>query len=173
MTIWSLGHSTRTFEVFRELLVPHGIRLLADIRTVPQSRRHPQFGKDALARALAACGISYRHLAGLGGLRKPRPDSINTAWRHAGFRGYADYMQTAEFAAAVQELTSLAREHRVTVMCAEAVSWRCHRQLLADALLVRGVEVREIESPARVRVHTLTEWARVEGTRVTYPGLDA
>ena len=173
MTIWSLGHSTRTFEVFRDLLVPHGITLLADVRTIPQSRRHPQFGKDALARALTTSGIDYRHLAGLGGLRKPRADSTNTAWRDAGFRGYADYMQTPEFAAAIQELISLAREQRVAVMCAEAVPWRCHRQLLADALLARGVEVLEIESPARTRVRTLTEWARVDGTRVTYPGVDA
>ena len=173
MTIWSLGHSTRTFEAFRDLLVPHGITLLADIRTIPQSRRHPQFGKEALARELAAAGIGYRHFAGLGGLRKPRADSTNTAWRHAGFRGYADYMQTPAFGTAVDELMSLAQEQRVAVMCAEAVPWRCHRQLLADALLVRGVEVREIESAAKTRAHTLTEWARADGTRVTYPGVDA
>ena len=173
MTIWSLGHSTRTFEAFRDLLVPHGVTMLVDIRTVPQSRRHPQFGKDALARALSAPGIGYRHFAGLGGLRQPRPDSTNTAWRHAGFRGYADYMQTPAFAEAVEELMLLAREHRVAVMCAEAVPWRCHRQLLADALVVRGVDVHEIESATRTRPHALTEWARVDGTRVTYPGVDA
>lgn len=171
MVIWSLGHSTRPIEAFLELLTGHGIERLADIRTVPQSRRHPQFGQAALARSTADAGIAYVHLPGLGGLRKPRPDSINTAWRHPGFRGYADYMQTPAFAAAVDELLAFAQAERVAVMCAEAVPWRCHRQLLADALVARGHEVREIDSATKTRPHTLTEWARVQGAAVTYPGI--
>ena len=171
-TVWSLGHSTRTFEAFLALLTAHGIQRLCDIRTVPQSRRHPHFGKETLAAALSAEGIAYSHMPGLGGLRKPRPDSTNTAWRHSGFRGYADYMLTPAFATAVDDLIGVAGEERVAVMCAEAVPWRCHRQLLADALVARGVEVREIESATRTRPHTLTEWARVDGERVSYPGVD-
>lgn len=171
MVIWSLGHSTRTIDAFLALLTGHRIETLADIRTIPQSRRHPQFARDSLARSTAAAGISYVHLPGLGGLRKPRPDSINTAWRHAGFRGYADHMQTPAFAAAVDELVAAARTTRVAVMCAEAVPWQCHRQLLADALVARGCEVLEIESPAKTRAHVLTAWARVRGTVVQYPGV--
>jgi uncharacterized protein (DUF488 family) len=158
--------------VFVELLVAHQITRLADIRTIPQSRRHPQFGQASLANSLAAAGMGYSHLKALGGLRKPRPDSANTAWRHPAFRGYADYMQTPAFAAAVDELLALARQDRVAIMCAEAVPWRCHRQLLSDALVARGVDVLEIESPVKTRAHTLTEWARIDGTRVTYPGVD-
>lgn len=171
MVIWSLGHSTRPIETFLALLTGHGIERLGDIRTTPQSRRHPQFGQAALARSTGGAGITYVHLAGLGGLRKPRPDSINTAWRDAGFRGYADYMQTPAFAAAVDELLALAQSERVAVMCAEAVPWRCHRQLLADALVARGHEVREIESAMKTRPHVLTQWARVHGASVTYPGV--
>ena len=173
MVIWTLGHSTRSLDAFLALLVAHDIQRLGDIRTIPQSRRHPHFGQAALARSLADAGIGYTHLPGLGGLRKPRPDSINTAWRHAGFRGYADYMQTPPFAEAIAELLRLAAIDRVAIMCAEAVPWRCHRQLVADALVARGVEAREIESPARTRPHALTAWARVDGERVTYPGVES
>jgi uncharacterized protein (DUF488 family) len=171
VVIWSLGHSTRPIDAFLAMLTGHGIDRLADIRTIPQSRRHPQFGQAALARATGDAGIRYVHLPGLGGLRKPRPDSINTAWQNSGFRGYADYMQTPAFAAAVEELLALARAERVAVMCAEAVPWRCHRQLLADALVARGLEVREIESATKTRSHTLTQWARVRDAAVTYPGV--
>jgi len=171
VVIWSLGHSTRPIEAFLALLTGHGIERLGDIRTIPQSRRHPHFGRAALERSTAAAGVAYVHLPGLGGLRKPRPDSINTAWRDAGFRGYADYMQTPAFAAAIDELIALARVERVAVMCAEAVPWRCHRQLLADALVTRGIDVQEIESASRTRPHALTQWARVHGTAVTYPGV--
>jgi uncharacterized protein (DUF488 family) len=171
MVIWTLGHSTRPIDEFLTLLSGHGIQRLADIRTVPQSRRHPQFGQSALARSLADAGIGYAHLRGLGGLRRPRPDSINTAWRHESFRGYADHMQTADFRTALDELLALGARERVAVMCAEAVPWRCHRQLVADALLVRGVEALEIVSPGKTRPHELTPWARVEGQRLWYPGV--
>jgi uncharacterized protein (DUF488 family) len=171
LVVWSCGHSTREIGAFLELLRAHGIERLVDIRTVPQSRRNPQFGQDALARSLGDAGVAYTHLRGLGGLRKPRPDSINTAWQHAGFRGYADHMQSSEFADALDDLLALGARERVAIMCAEAVPWRCHRQLLADALVARGVEVREIESASKTRPHKLTAWARVSGGRVTYPGV--
>lgn len=171
MTIWTTGHSTRSIEEFLGLLTPNGIQRLVDIRTIPKSRRHPHFGSEALARSLTGAGIAYTHLPGLGGLRKARPDSTNTAWRHAGFRGYADYMQTPAFDAALDELIALASSARVAIMCAEAVPWRCHRQLVADALVARGIEAREIESPAKTRAHSLTDWARVQDGRVRYPGV--
>lgn len=171
MTVWSVGHSTRAIDVFFRLLTSHGIERLADIRTIPQSRRHPQFGQAALAHAVSEAGMAYTHLRGLGGLRKPRPDSINTAWRHPGFRGYADYMQTPAFTDALAELIGLAQRERVAMMCAEAVPWRCHRQLVADALVARAVEVLEIESDTKARPHALTAWARVEEGRVWYPGV--
>ena len=171
VVIWTIGHSTRSIDAFMELLQARGIERLADIRTIPQSRRHPHFGQAALARVLADAGLGYTHLRGLGGLRKPRPDSTNMAWQNDSFRGYADHMQTAEFSGALEELVRLASAERVAIMCAEAVPWRCHRQLVADALVARGIEAREIESPTRTRAHTLTSWARIEGGRVTYPGL--
>lgn len=171
MVIWSTGHSTRTIEAFLALLTAHGITRLVDIRTIPQSRRHPHFGQAALARSLADAGIGYTHLRGLGGLRKPSPASTNTAWQNASFRGYADYMQTPAFTAALDELLALAACEPVAIMCAEAVPWRCHRQLVADALVARGIEVREIASPTRTNTHALTQWARVEDGRVTYPGV--
>ena len=171
MTILTVGHSTRSIDDFLALLKAHGVERLVDIRTIPQSRRHPHFGQALLSQALAAAGIGYTHLRDLGGLRKPRPDSVNTAWRHPSFRGYADYMQTPAFAAALDELIALAGGERVAIMCAEAVPWRCHRQLVADALVARGVEAREIESATRTRAHALSPWARVRDGRVTYPGV--
>jgi uncharacterized protein (DUF488 family) len=175
VTIFTIGHSTRRFDEFIVLLKAHGITRLADIRTVPRSRRHPHFGGDALAASLPDAGIAYRHLAALGGLRQPHRDSRNIGWRHAGFRGYADYMETAEFARAVDELIVWAREggeRGAVMMCAEAVWWRCHRQLVADALVARGIAVRHITSATTATTHTLTEFARVNGERVTYPGLE-
>jgi len=172
-TVWTVGHSTRTLETFVELLRAHEIMVVADVRTIPRSRRNPQFNREALPPSLGAAGIGYVHVAALGGLRRPRPDSINTGWRNASFRGYADHMQTPEFAAALDRLLELAGGDRVTVMCAEAVRWRCHRSLLADALLARGVAVQHIETPTRAVLHTLTAFAHVEGTRVTYPGSQA
>jgi uncharacterized protein (DUF488 family) len=152
------------------LLKAHGVEMLLDVRTVPRSRHNPQFNRETLAESLQAAGIEYRHMAALGGLRHPRADSRNTGWRNASFRGYADYMQTAEFARALDELVGLAEEHRVAVMCAEAVPWRCHRSMIADALAARGVTVEHILTPTRRDAHVLTSFAQVEGTRVTYPG---
>jgi uncharacterized protein (DUF488 family) len=171
MVIWTTGHSTRAIEDFLALLAGHRIERLVDIRTIPHSRRNPQFGQSALADSLAAARIGYTHLAGLGGRRRPAPDSINAAWRHSSFRGYADYMQTSAFQTALDDLLALAANERVAIMCAEAVPWRCHRQLVADALVARGVEAREIQSPTTTRTHALTSWARVEGGQVTYPGV--
>jgi uncharacterized protein (DUF488 family) len=178
LTIFTIGHSTRTLENFVELLRIHGVRQVADIRTVPRSRRYPQFEKEALARSLPARGLVYLHLPDLGGLRRARPDSVNTAWQNASFRGYADYMATPAFARGLEALIALAREAPTAFMCAEAVWWRCHRRLVADALLVAGTKakrqtivIRHIVSTAAAAPHELTSFARVENGRLTYPGL--
>jgi uncharacterized protein (DUF488 family) len=167
--IFALGHSTRPIEELLSLLQAAGVDTLADVRTIPRSRANPQFDKAALARSLARSGIRYVHLPRLGGLRRARRDSENGAWRNASFRGYADHMATAEFEDGLRELRDLAREGTVALLCAEAVPWRCHRSLLADALLARGVTVQHITGPGRTRPHRLTPFARVEGRRVTYP----
>lgn len=167
--IYTIGHSTRPIEEFIALLRQNGVELLADIRTIPKSRRNPQYWHDALAASLSEAGIGYVALPGLGGRRRAAKDSVNTAWRNASFRGYADHMQTEEFAEALAELIDVAREHVTAIMCAEAVPWRCHRSLVADALVVRGIEVRDIISATSVRPHTLRDWAHVEGTTITYP----
>lgn len=169
--ILTIGHSTRSADEFLALLRRHDVDVLADVRTVPRSRRHPHFAGDALAAALARHGIEYRHFKDLGGLRKPRADSRNAGWRNAGFRGYADHMQTAEFESALLALMTLAETRRVAVMCAEARWWQCHRQLIADALVARGVEVRHVISAGEAPLHTLTPFARVDGGRVSYPAL--
>lgn len=180
--ISTIGHSTRTADEFVALLHQHAITGLADVRTVPQSRRHPHFGRERLDARLCEAGIEYRHFPGLGGLRKPRPDSCNGAWRNASFRGYADHMQTPEFSAALGELLAFAHERRVAVMCAEAVWWQCHRMLLSDALVARGIDVRHIIGALRksaLEPHRLTPFARVEpphagsnsDPRVRYPGI--
>jgi len=169
-TVFTIGHSTRPLDDFIALLAGNGVIQLADVRTVPKSRRHQQFVREALAESLPRAGIAYRHFPGLGGLRKPRQDSANTAWRNDSFRGYADYMETAPFVRALEELIAWAGRP-TAIMCAEAVWWQCHRQLVADALVARGVEVRHIVSAAAPQAHKLTEFARVEGTHVTYPGL--
>jgi uncharacterized protein (DUF488 family) len=171
VTVYTIGHSTRALDEFIGLLHAHGVTQLADVRTIPKSRRHPHFVGLAMSESLPAAGISYRHLAGLGGLRKPAPDSPNLGWRHAAFRGYADYMRTPAFEAALEDLIVWSREGPTAVMCAEAVWWRCHRQLVADALVARGVEVRHITSARAAPVHTLTSFARVDEGRVSYPGL--
>lgn len=167
--ILTVGHSTRTREGFIALLKAHGVTRVVDVRTVPRSRHNPQFNRDILPPALEAAGIAYVHMAGLGGLRHARKDSINTGWRDDGFRGYADYMQTPEFAENLDHLMALARDERLAVMCAEAAPGRCHRSLLADALLVRGISVEHIMSAARRDPHELTAFAQVKGTAVTYP----
>ncbi len=169
MTIWTVGHSTRPIEELVGLLREHDITQLVDIRTVPGSRRNPQYSQNALESSLPERGVRYVYLKELGGLRKGVPESVNGAWRNASFRGYADYMQTPEFGAAVDDLVDLAGERRTAIMCAEAVPWRCHRSLVADALVVRGVQVVDIMGPARTSEHTLTSFAHVEGTSVTYP----
>jgi uncharacterized protein (DUF488 family) len=171
MTVYSIGHSTRPIGEFIALLHAHHVTQLADVRTIPKSRRHPHFAQEALSVSLPAAGISYRHFPGLGGLRKPAPHSANGGWRHAGFRGYADYMQTPAFAAALAELLEWSRDAPTAVMCAEAVWWQCHRQLIADALVARGLAVRHITSAKAAAAHALTSFARVDGERVTYPGL--
>ena len=170
LTVFTIGHSTRPIGEFLDLLRAQGIRQLLDIRTIPKSRRNPQFNTDALAASLAAAGIRYVHKKDLGGLRHPARDSINLGWRNESFRGYADYMQAPEFAAALDRAVHLAEETSPAVfMCAEAVPWRCHRSLVADALIVRGIRVLEIVSAAQPKEHTLTPFARVRGLRITYP----
>jgi uncharacterized protein (DUF488 family) len=167
----TIGHSTLAIDDFIGRLGAHGVKQLADIRTVPRSRRHPQFEREALAASLAAADIVYRHVPALGGLRRPRRDSLNTAWQHPGFRGYADYMETAAFDAAVDDLLEFARASRTAVMCAEARWWQCHRRLLADAIVARGGTVSHIMGPGALVAHELTEFARVHNGRVAYPGL--
>jgi Protein of unknown function, DUF488 len=169
LIVLTVGHSTRTLKEFVALLLAHGVNQLTDIRTIPRSRHNPQFNRDALPRPLQKAGICYRHIAGLGGLRHARRDSINAGWRNASFRGFADYMQTPEFQEALEQLIQLAQKRRTAIMCAEAVPWRCHRSLIGDALLVRGFRVEEIASPTRTRPHTLTPWARVRGKQLSYP----
>jgi uncharacterized protein (DUF488 family) len=169
--IYTIGHSTRAFDEFIALLAAHEITRLGDIRTVPRSRRHPHFSTEALAVCLPKEGIAYRHFPGLGGLRRPRPDSTNGAWRHPGFRGYADYMETAAFDKSLGEFLEFTTYGRATMMCAEGVWWRCHRQLVADALVVRGHEVRHIMSTTSAPLHSLTAFGRIVNGKVQYPGL--
>jgi len=183
--IYTIGHSTRSADEFVALLAAHDVAALADVRTVRRSRHNPQFNGDALAAMLAAHGIRYEPFPGLGGFRKTTPDSPNGGWRNLSFRGYADYMQTPEFTANLDALIALATEGsettfpsgkrisagHVAIMCAEAVPWRCHRSLIADALMVRGFNVREIAGETKTAPHKLTPFAKVEGTRIVYPAL--
>lgn len=167
--LWTIGHSTRPIEEFIELLQTHGIRLLVDVRTLPYSRRNPQFNTDALAESLVQAGLQYQHLPALGGRRKSRPDSVNLGWRNVGFRGYADYMQTDEFWRALEELMALGEKAPTAIMCAEAVPWRCHRSLIADALVTRGWTIQHILSTAGVHPHQLTPFAKIQNGALTYP----
>lgn len=169
-TVWTIGHSTRTLDEFIAVLRHYEIEALVDVRTVPRSRKNPQFNKDVLGPAMERTGIEYVHAKDLGGLRKPRKDSINTAWRNESFRGYADYMQTHEFEEALSRLIELARRKRTAIMCAELLPWRCHRSLIADALLVRGFDVVEVFDEQKSQPHKLTPFAVVEGFGITYPG---
>jgi uncharacterized protein (DUF488 family) len=173
LTIFTVGHSTRTIDDFIALLHAHHVRQLVDVRTIPRSRHNPQFAQDQLGPALEQAGIRYRHAPALGGLRHARRDSINTAWRNASFRGYADYMETPPFGEAIEDLIARARKRSTAIMCAEAVPWRCHRSLIADALLVRGIDAEEIAGPTRTEPHKLTSWAKVQGQSITYPGESA
>ena len=167
---FTIGHSTRSVQDFISLLLAHHIELVVDVRTVPRSRRNPQFNRETLPQSLQAAEIGYEHGAALGGFRRPGPHSSNAGWRNASFRGYADYMQTAEFGAAIESLAERAHRQRFAVMYAEAVPWRCHRSLIADALVARGIPVEEIISATRTQPHAMTSFARVEGTTITYPG---
>jgi uncharacterized protein (DUF488 family) len=165
----TIGHSTRTLDELVDRLEASGIRTLVDIRTVPRSRRNPQFNTDALAQALPARGIRYLHVAALGGLRRPRKDSPNAAWRNESFRGYADHMGTAAFEQGLDELYAAANEAPTAIVCAEAVPWRCHRSLVADVLTARGADVRHIIGDAAPQPHRLTRFAKVHDGRVSYP----
>jgi uncharacterized protein (DUF488 family) len=167
--IYTIGHSNRSVDEFIALLREHDVTVLADIRTVPKSRHNPQFGQDQLPASLQEAGIAYVYMKDLGGLRKTSGDSPNTGWRNTSFRGYADWMQTEAFNAAIGELIALADDETVAIMCAEAVPWRCHRSLVGDALLVRGFEVIDIMGPGSVRLERLTPFAVVDGTAITYP----
>jgi uncharacterized protein (DUF488 family) len=169
IVIYTVGHSTRPIDAFIALLAAHEVDCLADVRTVPKSRHNPQFAGDALAASLAAAGIDYRPFPGLGGFRRASADSPNAGWRNASFRGYADYMMTPAFAGNLDALIELGRSATVAAMCAEAVPWRCHRSLIADALLVRGIASEEIVSEAKTQPHRLTPFAQVAGTTITYP----
>lgn len=170
--IFTIGHSTRPIDEFVQVLRSHDIGRLLDVRTVPRSRFNPQFDVTRLPALLQDAAIQYMHVPELGGLRKPRADSPNIGWRNLSFRGYADHMQTDVFKQGLDRCLDLALRERPALMCAEAVPWRCHRSLIADALVARGVEVLEITGNARSRPHTLTSFARVEGTTVTYPALE-
>ncbi len=171
-TIWTIGHSTRPFEEFRAILRTWVIERVIDVRIWPHSRRYPWFDGTALAGALQAVDIGYTPLPVLGGHRRPHPDSPNTGWRNRSFRGYADYMQTSEFAAGLAELLALADQARMAIMCAEALPWRCHRSLIADALVVRGVRVVDLLTRTSAREHQLTSFARVTGAHLVYPAME-
>lgn len=167
--IYTIGHSNRPIDAFLGLLKANQVDRVLDIRTVPRSRHNPQFSQEELSRSLSEAGIAYSYLAKLGGLRKTRADSRNTGWRNLSFRGYADYMQSPEFAEAVESVVRLAGEERCALMCAEAVPWRCHRSLVGDALLIRGVQVEDIIGPGRRHPHKLTPFAHVDGLEIRYP----
>lgn len=167
--VLTIGHSTRAQSEFIRLLKAHGVKRLVDVRAIPRSRHNPQFSRDRIGPALRREGITYQNMKVLGGLRHAQPNSANMGWRNAGFRGFADYMQSREFACGLRRLMSLARRKQTAIMCAEAVPWRCHRSLIADALVARGYRVEEISSLTRTRTHELTPWASVQGSRITYP----
>ena len=167
--VMTVGHSNRTLEEFLEILRAHDVKRIVDVRTIPRSRHNPQFSRESLSFNLRAAGIGYVHLGKLGGLRSARRDSINMGWRNKSFRGYADYMGTKRFQEGLERLIKLGGQKPCSVMCAEAVPWRCHRSLIADALLVRGISVEHILSTSRRQKHSLTPFAVVEGTRITYP----
>ena len=167
--VLTIGHSTRTLEEFVQLLEVYGLTLVVDVRTVPRSRHNPQFNKETLPDTLKHYGVRYIHMPEIGGLRHPKHESVNTAWKNSGFRGYADYMQTQEFVDSLLKIVALARENRLALMCAEALPWRCHRNLISDALVVRHLKVEHIIGKDSVINHELNSLAQVEGTKITYP----
>ena len=168
-SILTIGHSTHAWKDFLDLLRAHSVKRVIDVRSIPRSRHNPQFNREILSTKLRAARIGYVHLRKLGGLRLARRDSPNMGWRNSSFRGFADYMQTTEFEAGLHRLMKLAAQKRSAIMCAEAVPWRCHRSLIADALTVRGIQVMDIMSVKRSQIHSLIPFARVQGRRVTYP----
>lgn len=170
--VFTIGHSTHPIDEFLRMLSANDIELVIDVRTVPGSRHNPQFGEQELAASLPAAAIDYRWMKQLGGLRHATKDSVNDGWRNASFRGYADYMQTPAFADAIDGLIATSREKVVAIMCAEAVPWRCHRSLIGDALLARGIRVEDIMSVTSTKPHTLTPFAKLDGTRVWYPQIE-
>jgi uncharacterized protein (DUF488 family) len=170
LVVWTIGHSTRSFDEFTHLLAEPRIELLADVRRFPVSRRVPWTTKEVLARTLAGQGIAYDHFEALGGYRTPRPNDGNLGWRNNMFRAYADHMASPEFTAALDRLVLCAATLRTAIMCAEAVPWKCHRTLLSDSLLARGVHVVHILGPGKTQDHRLTPFAKVRGNQVTYPG---
>ncbi len=167
--IFTIGHSTHTIEEFIGMLEAFHIEMVADVRTIPKSRHNPQFNTENLEESLRAHGIGYVHLPGLGGLRNASKNSINTGWHNLSFRGYADYMQTPEFEKSLEQLIAIAQEKVTAVMCAEAVPWRCHRSLIGDALVIRGLSVEDIMNGRVSNPHKVTPWAHVEGLIITYP----
>ena len=169
MLILTIGHSTRTLDDFIGILRAHGVERLVDIRTIPRSRHNPQFNQETLSERLKESGIDYVLLKQLGGLRHPKADSPNTGWKNSSFRGFADYMQTQAFAKGVDQLIGLPQDGLVVIMCAEVLPWQCHRWLIADALTIRGVQVEHIMTIKKRTKHSLTRWAHVEGTKITYP----
>ena len=168
-TVFTVGHSTRTLESFIDLLKENSVKKVVDIRTIPRSRHNPQFNRETLPDHLKASKIGYVHVAGLGGLRHTCQDSLNIGWRNSSFRGFADYMQTEEIGKSLEKLIQLADRQQVALMCAEAVPWRCHRSLVADALKLRGINVEHIMNSKKRQPHEITPWARVDGTQITYP----
>jgi uncharacterized protein (DUF488 family) len=167
--IFTIGHSTHDIKTFKALLRAYGINQVIDVRTIPRSRHNPQFNQDIVSKSLRNSKINYRHIKALGGLRHAKKDSINTAWKNASFRGFADYMQTEAFKKGLDKLIDLAKHKRIVIMCSEAVPWRCHRSLIADALLIRGFEVHDIFTATKSTKHTLTPWAKVRNLTITYP----
>jgi uncharacterized protein (DUF488 family) len=167
--VLTIGHSNRTWKDFLELLRTHHVKRVIDVRSIPRSRHNPQFNRVTLSTKLRTARIGYVHLRKLGGLRHARRDSPNMGWRNASFRGFADYMQTSDFEAGLHRLMKLAGQKRSAIMCAEAIPWRCHRSLIADALTVRGIQVDDIMSMKRSQVHSLIPFALVQGHRITYP----
>ncbi len=167
--VLTIGHSTHAWQDFLKLLRAHGVERVIDVRSIPRSRNNPQFNRDTLSKKLRAARIGYVYMRRLGGLRRTRRDSVNMGWRNTSFRGFADYMQSSEFVAGLDRLIKLAAQKRSAIMCAEAVPWRCHRSLIADALTVRGIRVDDIMSGKRSQVHSLTSFAHVQGHCITYP----
>lgn len=172
MQVWTIGHSNQALEPFLAALQAHDIQLVADVRRFPMSRRHPHFNEGALSEALRACGVEYQHFPELGGRRSPRKDSRNTAWKNAGFRGYADYMETPEFAAGIERLLAESAARRVAVMCAELLWWQCHRGLIADYLKAHGHEVTHIASATKQEPHPYTSAARIINGALNYENLN-